>query len=223
MNTLIKPIYKELEEECKRSYNELLEETWQYYYDSHMSKFPYVGGKKMSGTKNLTGAFYFVALGEVVKNYDISLDRWGYLVTECYKRYFSNMPLLVRKIAKKVMLNDKLMNKFLHKKDAKNKANVLVNPDSFETETQEPTLEFPIIYHTKKCPLHVFADKNGYMEYMPYLCNLDYVMFEVFEIPFYREKTCAAGDDCCDFKFSKTKPITPSWPCHILDDNDPLK
>ena len=33
---------------------------------------------------------------------------------------------------------------------------------------------------------------------MPYLCNLDYVMFGVLEAPLYREHTCFEDGDYCD-------------------------
>ncbi|MFI3116128.1 MAG: L-2-amino-thiazoline-4-carboxylic acid hydrolase, partial [Clostridia bacterium] len=81
---------------------------------------------------------------------------------------------------------------------------------------------FPIIFHNLACPLTVFAEKYGYTKYIPYLCNFDYVMFEAFFVPFYREKICAYGDGYCDFKIKPKASIVPSWPCHSLDENDPL-
>ena len=116
-----------------------------------------------------------------------------------------------------------LINKMLKKKDEKNAANAKIYPGSFETKTQEPTKEYPANYHTLVCPLADFAKKYGYMEYMPYICNLDYVMFEVIKVTFYRECTCAAGDEFCDFKLKAGAPVNKSWPCHSLTENDPLK
>ena len=117
----------------------------------------------------------------------------------------------------------KLIYKLLLKKDAKNARNAAKNPGSFVTQVQPPTEEYAAIYHTKVCPLCNFAREQGYMEYMPYLCNLDYVMFAAINVPFYREKTCAAGDDCCDFKMKSGAPVNAAWPCHSLTPGDPLK
>ena len=39
-------------------------------------------------------------------------------------------------------------------------------------------------------PLANFAKQYGYEEYVPYVCNLDYVMFGLLGVPLFREKTC---------------------------------
>lgn len=62
-----------------------------------------------------------------------------------------------------------------------------------------------------------------YMEYLPYMCNLDYVMFRAFGVALYREKTCATGDGLRDFKMKRGVPIPGVWPPHILDKSNPLK
>ena len=85
------------------------------------------------------------------------------------------------------------------KKDAKNASNAAENPGSFETKTQiPPEAGYDFSYHNLVCPLSNFARKYGYQEYMPYLCNLDYVMFGVLEAPLYREHTCFEDGDYCD-------------------------
>ena len=84
----------------------------------------------------------------------------------------------------------------LLKKDAKNAANAVKNPGSFETQTQIPPEEgYDFSYHNLVCPLSIFAKKYGYEEYMPYLCNLDNVMFGILGAPLYREHTCFDDGD----------------------------
>ena len=82
------------------------------------------------------------------------------------------------------------------------------NPGSFETQTQIPPEKgYDFSYHNLVCPLADFAKKYGYEEYMPYLCNLDYVMFGILGAPLYREHTCF-DDDYCDFKLKlSAKPM----------------
>ncbi len=111
----------------------------------------------------------------------------------------------------------------MKKSAEKNRKNALKNPGSFETEVLKPTKEFPIRMNNTVCPIYEFAKKQGYMEYMPYLCNLDYTLFKCADASLYREKTCADGDDYCDFKFKANAPIPSTWPPHVLDQNDPLK
>ena len=224
MNRYLKQIAAELEAETGQSYPQLLEEIWSCYEARFLERFPYIGGNKSSGTGNLTGAYVFVAMGEVCRSsYGMTLERWGWLTTECYRRFFERIPGFLRALAGKLMGKPRLINRLLAKKDAKNAANAAENPGSFVTQVQPPTEEYPAIYHTQVCPLFHFARDYGYLEYMPYLCNLDYVMFAALHVPFYREKTCAAGDDCCDFKMKPGAPVNSFWPCHALTPGDPLK
>ena len=217
-------ISKELKEDTGKSFDMLIEEIWSVYKSDFLERFPFIGGDKASGTRNLTGAYSFVAMGEVCrKNYGMTLERWGYLTTLCYKRYFSKIPSFLTKIAGWALTKPNLLYKMLRKKDEKNITNARMNPGSFETETQNPTKEYPAGYNVLVCPLAEFAKKYGYMEYMPYICNLDYVMFEAFNVPFYRECTRADGDEFCDFKLKSGAPVNKSWPCHILTEGDPLK
>lgn len=223
MNGYFSTIQKEIRTIFQKPYHEAFEEIWQYYYTELLDKFPYIGGDKVSGTKNLTGAYLLVALGAAGKPYGLRLDDWGKLITRCFEDSIDRMPAIAKKLGGFVFKHERLANKILQKKDWKNHQNALENPGSFETKTQEPTEEFPVNFHNLLCPLYEFAKNYGYMEYLPYLCNLDYIMFGKMGLSLYREKTCATGDGYCDFKFKKDGPIPAYWPPHILDENDPLK
>lgn len=223
MDRYLKLIAAELESDLGKPYSEIFEEAWTYYRTELLEHFPYIGGDQSSGTKNLTGAYAYVSLGVVCRKYGMSLERWGYLITLSYQRFFEKIPRPILHLTGKLFTSPRLINQLLKKKDAKNEANAKLNPGSFETQTLEPSNGYQVVYLTTVCPLANFARKYGYEEYMPYLCNLDYAMFAAINVPFYREKTCAAGDGCCDFKLKLDAPVVPAWPCHDLDPKDPLK
>ncbi len=171
----------ELEKASGKKYAELSKEIWDYYEKNLLERFPYIGGDKVSGTKNLTGAYYFVAMGEVLKRYGASMDDIARIMVSSYERMMLKTPAIVRALMGKVYKSPKLLNKMLLKKDAKNAKNAAENPGSFETRTQIPPEKgYDFSYHNLVCPLANFARKYGYEEYMPYLCNMDYVMFGVF-------------------------------------------
>ncbi len=213
MDGYLKLISGELQQKSEKDYSVLLEEIWDFYEHNLLEYFPYIGGDDVSGTSNLTGAYYFVAMGEVLKNYGVSLEETGYLMVLSYERTFQRIPAFARKLAGKMFNSPKLLNKMFQKKDRQNAANALKNPGSFETKTMIPPEEgYAFSYHNLVCPLANFAKEHGYMEYMPYLCNLDYVMFGILGAPLYREKTCASGDEYCDFKLKSGADILPYWP-----------
>ena len=213
MNSYLHHIAPEFEQASGKGYEELLEEIWRFYEENLLEHFPYIGGDDVSGTSNLTGAYCFVAMGEVLKGYGVDIHESGRLMVVCYERFFNAKPGIVRAIAKRMFSNPKRATKSYMKKDAKNAANAAKYPGSFETKTQvppEPGYDFS--YHNLVCPLSAFAKEHGYGEYMPYLCNLDYVMLGSFGVPLYREHTCYEDGDYCDFKVKLGAPILDAWP-----------
>ena len=206
-------IREELTSLTKQDYQALLDEIWECYEKDMLEHFPYIGGDKASGTKNLTGSFGFVAMGEVLKRYGVSLEETGHLMALSYERNTLAMPPLVRGLMHKMFTSPRLLNKMFTKKDAKNAANAAENPGSFETKTMIPPEEgYGFSYHNLVCPLSNFAKAHGYEAYMPYLCNLDYVMYGILGVPLYREHTCFADGDYCDFKLKIGSPTVPYWP-----------
>ncbi len=220
MNGFLKPIAKELEQHCAKPYAAVLEEIWQHYEENMLEHFPYIGGDAVSGTKNLTGAYCFVSMGEVLKRRGVPTEESGRLMALAYERKFEALPGLVKKVMHRSYTNVGSLNKKFLKKDAQNAANAAENPGSFETKTMLPPEEgYDFSYHNLVCPLSNFARAHGYEEYMPYLCNLDYVMFGVFGVPLFREHTCFDDGDYCDFKLKMDAEPLPYWPPVFGQDN----
>ena len=213
MGGLLKPIAAELEQLTGKTYAAIFEEIWQHYEANMLEFFPYIGGDTVSGTSNLTGAYCFVSMGEVLKRYGVGLEEIGHLMVLAYERKFSALPGFVKAILHRSYSNVKSLNRKFQKKDAKNAANAAKNPGSFETKTMIPPEEgYDFSYHNLVCPLSNFAKAHGYEEYMPYLCNLDYVMFGVFGVPLFREHTCFEDGDYCDFKLKIDAEPMAYWP-----------
>ena len=123
------------------------------------------------------------------------------------------MPWIAKKIAGKMFTNTKMLNKTIKKADIKNAANAAKYPGSFETKTQDPPEKgYNFSYHYLVCPIADFARKYGYEEFMPYLCNLDYVQFGILGVPLYREHTYFEDGDYCDFKLKLGGKIFDYWP-----------
>lgn len=213
MNKLLFLIRPELEEASRRKYGDVFAEIWTYYETKLLERFPYIGGEHVSGTRNLTGAYCFVAMGEVLQKYGVDPEETGHLMVMSYERMTMKMPWIVRKSIGKLCGNTRLLNKIFRKKDAKNAANAAKNPGSFETKTQiSPEEGSDFSYHNLVCPLADFAKQYGYEVYMPYLCNLDYVMFGVLGVPLFREHTCFEDGDFCDFRIKLGEKPMEYWP-----------
>ena len=210
MKSFMKTVSPEIENICKIPYETVFEDIWSIYERDMLSRFPYIGGDEASGTKNLTEAYMLVAMGEYLRGHGMSMEDIGRLMTTAYERRMMKMPGFVRKIMGKMFTNPKMLNKMFLKKDAKNAANAAKNPGSFETKTQIPPEKgYDFSYHNLVCPL---AKQYGYEEYMPYLCNLDYVMFGILGAPLFREHTCMENGGYCDFKLKVNADPMPYLP-----------
>lgn len=80
MNKLLSLIRPELEEASGRKYGDVFAVIWTYYEEELLERFPYIGGKCASGTRNLTGAYSFVAMGEVLQKYGVDLEETEHLM-----------------------------------------------------------------------------------------------------------------------------------------------
>lgn len=222
MINYLSPIKNELEETMNLSFDEIIDASFKIYKEEMLERFPYIGGDKVSGTNNLVGAYMFIALGELMTRNGIKLETWGYLTTLAYRRYFNKIPKFITKLGPQLLKHPKFVLKMLKKKDQQNASNVQINPGSFETKVISDDPNYDVVYLNLVCPLSNFAKTYGYEKYMPYICNLDYVTFKIFNLPFYRTKTCFKGDEYCDFKFKLGAKINDDWPCHYFDSSDDL-
>lgn len=86
-NNYLKLVKPELEEIFRKPYPQIFAEVWEYYEQAMLEHFPFIGGDRSSGTKNLTGCMFFIAIGVVGKRYGLSIHDWGRLSTTLYERY----------------------------------------------------------------------------------------------------------------------------------------
>lgn len=56
-------------------------------------------------------------------------------------------------------------------------------------------------YHFTQCPINTFARKEGFLEILPIMCNIDYKTASLMHAKLYRESTLAKGGAICDYWF----------------------
>lgn len=56
-------------------------------------------------------------------------------------------------------------------------------------------------YHFTRCPLNDFARREGYLEVLPVMCEIDLLSAELMHAKLIRKQTLASGGDCCDYWF----------------------
>lgn len=56
-------------------------------------------------------------------------------------------------------------------------------------------------YHFTKCPLNDFARREGYLEVLPVMCDIDHLTAGLMHAKLIREHTLASGGEVCDYWF----------------------
>lgn len=64
-------------------------------------------------------------------------------------------------------------------------------------------------YHFTQCPLNTFARREGYLEVLPVMCDIDHMTAALMHAKLYREQTLAGGGTCCDYWFVGDKMKNP--------------
>lgn len=56
-------------------------------------------------------------------------------------------------------------------------------------------------YHFTRCPLNTFARREGYLEVLPVMCEIDLLTAGLMHAKLIREQTLASGGEMCDYWF----------------------
>lgn len=64
-------------------------------------------------------------------------------------------------------------------------------------------------YHFTQCPLNTFARKEGYLEVLPVMCDIDYKTAALMHAKLHRNHTLAGGGEVCDYWFVGDKMKNP--------------
>ena len=101
----------ELERITKQPYETAFEEIWRIYEHDMLGRFPYIGGDKASGTKNLTQAYMLVAMGEYLKRFGCSPEEIGRLMTLAYERRMQKTPPIAKALMGKLFRNPEALKR----------------------------------------------------------------------------------------------------------------
>ena len=64
-------------------------------------------------------------------------------------------------------------------------------------------------YHFTRCPLNDFARREGYIEVLPVMCDIDHLTARLMHFKLHREQTLAGGGSVCDYWFVGDKVKNP--------------
>lgn len=169
-------------------------------YKSLIPLFPYVGGKENNLTAAIIQSNWALALYRALLKHDGSAKQVGELMATGVVKMMDKIPFFIRKYMGKKTYNDKGIAKM----------------NKIAKKSQEKKYPLDWVWSIKKCDggscdvaidytecgIYKFFNMQGAAELVPYICKLDYILFEKLGLKLTRTQTVADGHDCCDFRIN---------------------
>ena len=176
---------------------------------------PYIGGRRNINDRPMTMAPYALALYRVVVRYGGSVEDAGELLHLSMRSQLDRIPRVLRHAIGRQRFG-RLRKRKLEKAARRSQARRYEGDWVFERiEGDGETFDFGIDY--TEGGIVKYLDAHEADELGPYLCDLDYVMFEAMGIGLHRTKTLAWGCDRCDFRLSKHGVTSAPWPPEFVE------
>lgn len=159
-------------------------------------EIPHIGGRRNPYTEILEGVAWGVAMYRVVTRHGGSLQDTGELMHRRTRARLRRIPRVIR--------HGPGRNLFIRQQQrAARRSQARRYPGDWVMEVVDGDGEsFDYGMDVTDCGALKFLQDQGAEELCPYICDLDYVMFEAMGAGLRRTKTLAWGCDRCDFRIS---------------------
>lgn len=183
---------------------ELLRKTNQIYRD--MLRRADDIGKDNPMVSNLYEGLIFLALWDA-SDRQISVDELRTISEEMMSfPLLKAMGLMINANKKSGMAR---IAKMMHKDAAWLEAHPQYKAYSWDFHFDETKHQDGFYYHFTQCPLNTFARKEGYLEVLPIMCDIDYKTAALMHAKLYRDHTLAGSGEVCDYWFVGDKVENP--------------
>ncbi|MGB2767419.1 MAG: L-2-amino-thiazoline-4-carboxylic acid hydrolase [Propionicimonas sp.] len=175
-------------------------------YRTLIPGLPDLGGGSNPESMSLMLAPWALALYRVVQRHGGSLEDAGEVIHYSVQRLYGRIPHRVRLS----------MGRSMIKANAEKKARWFAEhsyPDNFKYQVVDGDGQpFDFGLDATQCAIVYYLHAQQADELTPYLCDLDYVLFEALGVGLTRTKTLAWGCDRCDFRVTNPGKTTSTWP-----------
>ncbi|MCM1487497.1 MAG: L-2-amino-thiazoline-4-carboxylic acid hydrolase [Firmicutes bacterium] len=198
-------------------YVDLLEEAKEIFVCELLEDIPYIGANNQHEI-DLVDSCYWVALFIAGKNHNIPPEKIGRLMTDVYEKMYGGIPKFLVK-AVRCIAGKGFFQKLLKLYTASHKKSAAKYRYAWDYEYKQPNAEYSHKMVCVRCGFAMYMQEKNLTEYMPYICNLDYLIFGKMGLPLYRNKVIGYGDDVCTMYFKLDENIPNAWPPHGLSDD----
>ena len=182
-------------------------------FDDLLPELPDVGGERNWDTQYLIIAAWYIAYYEPMKAHEKTTEDVGRMIYVLNRTGLEQIP--------KASAQAEGANKFTEASlDAMQKWADWTQKREYPANWVATFLrgdgkDFDFGYDYTECALCKYFQANGVRELAPYVCLNDFVSSRAQGTGLSRSKTLAQGDDRCNFRYKKGRPVTQSWSTEI--------
>ena len=182
-------------------------------YRALVPGLPDLGGRSNPESMSMFLAPWALALYRVVRRHGGSLEDAGEAIHYAIQTLYGRIPRRLRLA----------MGRSSTKEKAALKARWFAEhdyPDNWVYEFVDGAGQpFDFGLDATQCAIVNYLHSQSADELTPYLCDLDYVVFEAMGLGLTRTKTLAWGCDRCDFRVTNPGTTTSTWPPRLPERN----
>jgi hypothetical protein len=184
-------------------------------YRRLIPEVPYIGGRRNIYSPYLVQAPWALATYRVVVRHGGSLEDAGELIHRMVRAQMERIPKVLRHWIGRQRFG-RLRRRQVERAARRSWARRYPGDWVFERiDGDGKTFDFGI--DITECGIVKYLHAQGADELCPYLCDLDYVIFEAMGIGFRRTKTLAWGCDRCDFRLTRDGDTSAPWPPRFVE------
>jgi len=183
-------------------------------YEQLIPDLPYIGRGNIF-TGNLVQSAWALALYRVIRHHRGSLEEAGEVIHRAMEAKVNRMPAFLRRLKGKFRLSRWAVRMM---KNAARRSQRREYPGDWVFEVVEGDGgAFDMGMDVTECGIVKFLHAQGADELAPYLCNLDYLVYQATGVELRRTMTLSWGCEKCDFRMVGDGEPIETWPPRFVE------
>ena len=183
-------------------------------YERLIPDLPYIG-KGNIFTGNLVQSAWALALYRVIRRHGGSLEEAGEVIHRAMEAKVNRTPAFLRRLKGKFRLSRWAVSMM---QNAARRSQKREYPGDWIFEVIEGDGEtFDVGMDVTECGIVKFLHAQGADELAPYLCNLDYLVYQATGVELRRKMTLSWGCEKCDFRMVGDGDPIETWPPRFIE------
>jgi len=183
-------------------------------YEQLIPDLPYIGRGNIF-TENLVQSAWALVLYRVIRRHGGSLEEAGEVIHRAMEAKVNRTPAFLRRLKGKFRLSRWAVRMM---QNAARRSQKREYPGDWVLEVVEGDSEtFDVGMDVTECGIVKFLHAQGADELAPYLCNLDYLVYQATGVKLCRTMTLSWGCEKCDFRMVGDGEPIETWPPRFVE------